>query len=159
MQRATIVVLGAMLALGGCAHASPGPDDQGGDRGGSSSAQEPPECTFPYAPPYGFAETRRREVPAVDHVGVQQVFRNDRSGELILTSGIAGEFGEGLPTVREEPLASGAVGSLIGEDQVWLLIWDGERPCTPLTVTANGMTRRGFISALVGMGLVAGGDA
>lgn len=134
-----------MTALAACG--SGGPDHQPADH-------EPPACTFPYPPPEGYLAHDRLEVPVADHVGVRQVLVDGNDRSVILTSGIPGEFGEGLPVVGQLPLSSGVTGSLAGEGRTWVLRWGDEPPCTPLTVTGNGFDRGAFRELMIGMGLV-----
>jgi len=122
---------------------------------GRSAAPEPPRCAFPYPPPSGYVAHGHLEVPTATHIGVRDVYGGFDERSIILTSGIPGEFGEGLPVVGELPLASGVTGSLMGEERTWLLIWGEVAPCTPLTVTGNGFTRSSFRELVVGMGLLA----
>ena len=144
------VVVAAGLIAAGCGRGSPPrpPADAGtpGER----------VCRPLYAPPAGFLPTGTMETDEGSYRGLRQAFEDDGGRALVLTAGVRGEFGEGAPAAGHLELATHEGADLVGGGSTWILIWVGEGPCTPQTITGNGFTRDRFVEVLRAMGTLAG---
>jgi hypothetical protein len=128
------VVVSLALVVAGCT---------GGGGGGDDDATSE-RCDVPLVVPDGFDVTGGIEDPQRHHIGVRIDLAADDGAELHYFSGIAGEFGEGLPAHGRIELRGGATGIVVGSDTTWLVEWETAPPCTPTVVLANGVERRRF---------------
>jgi hypothetical protein len=110
-------------------------------------------CELTGRPPAAFASQESFREDYDDHIGIRLGFRDPDGRELHLFAGIPGEIGEGLPEAGSVTLADGGSGSLIGEQQVWVVRWDEGDVCDPRAVLANGFTREEFLDVLADSGI------
>ena len=122
-------------------------------RGPVAPTTGPHRCEPAMAAPAGFEEVAVLEDPGPDHVGMRVSFADGRGRELHAFSGIAGEFGEGLPVV-DRPLVEGVEGRLQGDERVWVLSWSAGGPCGDRAVLGNGLGREDFLDAVRQAGLI-----
>ena len=111
-------------------------------------------CEVRFAAPDGFAPIETFEDDYPDHIGVRLGYRDDRRREFHVLVGIPGEIGEGLPAAGSVELAGGETGTVLGRDDVWVVVWREGDVCDPRAVIGNGFTRSEFVAALTDAGLV-----
>ena len=143
-RRAPRIGLGVAVALGLAACGGTTPRDD-----------EPERCDVPFTVPSGFEVTGGIEDPYPDRIGVRVDMDGQGDAELHFFAGIPGEFGEGLPEAGSFPTEAGGRASLLGRDDVWVLVADGTG-CSQTAVLGSGIGRRGFVELLREAGAVAG---
>lgn len=121
-------------------------------RGETAPPQTRPLCEIGFSPPSGFSPAGSDEIPQEGWIAVRMSFRDDQGHTLHLTSGLAGEFGEGMPFRRIISLADGSDARLIGEATSWLVAWETDPPCTERTIGGIGFGRNGFLRLLRAIG-------
>jgi hypothetical protein len=132
----------AIIALAACG----GPDEEVRD--------DRPVCEVRFAAPSGFEPLDAfEETTYPDHIGVRLGFRDEDRREFHVLVGIPGEIGEGLPSAGELELSEGRTARFLGEDDVWIVVWEEDDRCDPRAVVGNGFTRESFQEALADAGL------
>lgn len=121
----------------------------------SEPAPETCEVEFTPPPEFELRDTIHRRAP--DHVGVRATFVDDAGRILNLFSGIAGEFGEGLPGIGSYRVAGGEEAALLGAGSDWVLVWDADGRCRTRAVIGNGFGREEFLALMRGMEVLAMG--
>ena len=58
--------------------------------------------------------------------------------------------GEGLPFVGQRELVDGSPGRVLGEEDRWVLAWEGPAPCRDMAIVGNDISRGAFETALQG---------
>lgn len=126
-----------------------------GIRGPVTERGGPGKCEVEFRPPGSFELQNQVEVELTDPVGVRASYSDRRNRRVHFTSGIPGEFGEGLRRSGEFLVVSGEPGTLLGERSDWVFVWSAPGACTPQTVTGNGFSRREFLRVLDQSGVIA----
>jgi hypothetical protein len=107
-----------------------------------------PACVQPGTGLEGYVLFRRGERRYNDHVGVRMEFRHPSGRRIYFLLGIPGEIGEGLPLAGAPRLLDGSVGRLLGEEDRWALVWQGDPPCEDMAVVGNLISKSAFRRAL-----------
>jgi hypothetical protein len=105
-------------------------------------------CVQPGTGLEGYVLFRRGERRYHDHLGVRMEFRDPSGRRIYFLLGIPGEVGEGLPLAGTPRLLDGSVGRLLGEEDRWALVWQGDPPCEDMAVVGNLISKSAFRRAL-----------
>jgi hypothetical protein len=107
-----------------------------------------PVCRAPGTGLQGFVLVREDQRRYGDHVGARMEFRDPEGRRVFFLLGIPGEVGEGLPLVGEPALLDGTPARLLGEEDRWVLAWEGAPPCRDMAIVGNEIGRSEFEGVL-----------
>ena len=139
-------VLLLLVAAGACRdrppHRSPGP--QAGR----------PVCQAPVSEVSGFRLVQTVRMPELDHVGIRRSYRGSGGTWLHFTAGVSGEFTEGAVEAGSFTVSTGRPARLFGRGSDWVLLWEEDPPCSQMTASGNGFSRRAFVRTLEEAGVI-----
>jgi hypothetical protein len=113
-----------------------------------------PTCNASPNDPPVYERSAVEKVEGSDHAGHRYAYLGPNGEELEYLYGIASDAGAGLPQVAQLPLASVGAGRLLGSGDEWAFVWDGEFPCTSMSVTGSGIARKDFVTLLGYTGVI-----
>lgn len=116
---------------------------------------EPIRCESAFHAPTGFEARKPFQETLRDHIGYRVEYRDDSGRSLYYFSGIAGEFGEGLPPVKVFRLVTGQRSWLIGKERTWVIAWDTGGLCGSHALFGSPFTQHEFVGVLRESGVIA----